>query len=60
MPSTIAWLSNHTNGSLVHKSLWDARNGGGGLNRSRVPFGQSSVMIFPQPLRIRLLVFLFD
>lgn len=43
MPSTIAWLSNHTNGSLVHKSLWDARNGGGGLNRSRVPFGQSSV-----------------
>ncbi len=43
MPSTIAWLSNHTNGSLVHKSLWDARNGGGGLNRSRVPFGQGSV-----------------
>jgi len=32
----------------------------GGLNRSHVPFGQRSIMIFPQPLRIRLLVFLFD
>jgi hypothetical protein len=28
----------------------------GGLNRSHVPFGQHSIMIFPQPLRIRLLV----
>jgi hypothetical protein len=25
------------------QSLWDAGNGGGGLNRSHVPFGQSSV-----------------
>jgi hypothetical protein len=42
------------------QSLWDAGNGGGDLNRSHVPFGQSSVRIFPQRLRIRLMVFLFD
>ncbi len=42
------------------QSLWDVGNGGGGLNRSHVPFGHRSIMIFPQPLRIRLLVFLFD
>jgi hypothetical protein len=23
MPSTIAWLSNHTNGSLLAQSLWE-------------------------------------
>lgn len=42
------------------QSLWDAGNGGGGLNRSHELFGQCSIRIFPQRLRIRLLVFLFD